>query len=53
MLAGAVLRAQGLDVTCICFVTPFYGAARAREAAAHLGLPLKVVDFFEDFEPLL
>lgn len=53
MLAGAVLRAQGLDVTFICFVTPFYGAERAREAAAHLNLPLKVVDFTEKFLPLL
>lgn len=53
MLAGAVLRAQGIEVTFICFVTPFYGAQRAREAAAHLGLPLKIVDFTEKFEPLL
>jgi len=53
MLAGAVLRAQGLEVTFICFVTPFYGPQRAREAAAHLGLPLKIVDFTVKFEPLL
>jgi len=53
MLAGAVLRAQGLEVTFICFVTPFYGAARAREAAAHLGLPLKVADLTVKFQPLL
>ena len=44
MLAGAVLRAQEISVTFICFVTPFYGAARPREAAAQLDLPLKVVD---------
>jgi hypothetical protein len=53
MLAGAVLRAQDIEVTFICFVTPFYGAARAREAAAQLDLPLKVVDIFEKFQPLL
>jgi tRNA U34 2-thiouridine synthase MnmA/TrmU len=53
MLAGAVLRAQGIEVTFISFVTPFFGPQRAREAAAHLGLPLKVVDFTEKFEPLL
>ncbi len=53
MLSGALLRAQGIEVTFICFVTPFYGAARAREAAAQLGLPLKVMDLFEKFEPLL
>ena len=53
MLAGAVLRGQGIDVTFICFVTPFYGAARAREAAAQMDLPLKEVDLTEKFEPLL
>ena len=53
MLAGAVLRAQGLEVTFICFVTPFYGAERAREAAAHLALPLKVADLTVKFQPLL
>jgi tRNA-specific 2-thiouridylase len=53
MLAGAVLRAQGIDVTFICFVTPFYGPARAREAAAHLNLPLIEVDLTEKFYPLL
>jgi tRNA U34 2-thiouridine synthase MnmA/TrmU len=53
MLAGAVLRAQGIEVTFICFVTPFYGPAKAREAAAQLGLPLKEVDLTEKFEPLL
>ena len=53
MLAGAVLRAQEIEVTFICFVTPFYGAQRAREAAAQLGLPLKEVDLTEKFEPLL
>jgi len=53
MLAGAVLRSQGIEVAFICFVTPFFNAQRAREAATHLGLPLRIVDFTEKFEPLL
>lgn len=53
MLAAAVLRAQGLDLTLLCLVTPFYGAARARESADHLGLPLRVVDFTQKFLPLI
>jgi tRNA-uridine 2-sulfurtransferase len=53
MLAGAVLRAQGVEVTLVCFVTPFFGAARARESAAHLGLPLKEVDFTDKYLPLI
>ena len=51
MLAAAVLRAQGIDVTLICFVTPFFGAERARESAAHLGLPLREVDLYDKFSP--
>jgi tRNA-specific 2-thiouridylase len=53
MLAAAVLRAQGLEVSLICWVTPFFGAERARESAAHLGLPLRELDLTEKFLPLL
>jgi tRNA-specific 2-thiouridylase len=53
MLAAAVLRAQGIDVTLVTFVTPFFGAARARESAAHLGLPLMEVDLTEKYLPLI
>ena len=53
MLAAATLRAQGIDVTLVTFVTPFFGAARARESAAHLGLPLREVDLTDKFLPLI
>jgi tRNA U34 2-thiouridine synthase MnmA/TrmU len=53
MLAAAVLRAQGIDVTLVCCVTPFFGAQRARESAAHLGLPLWEVDLTDKFLPLI
>jgi tRNA-specific 2-thiouridylase len=53
MLAAATLRAQGIDVTLVCFVTPFFGAVRARESAAHLGLPLREVDLTDKFLPLI
>lgn len=53
MLAAALLRSLGIEVTLITFVTPFYGADRARESAAHLGLPLMAVDFTEKFLPLI
>lgn len=42
MLAAALLRRQGVEVTCIAFETPFFGAGRARKAAAALGIPLLV-----------
>lgn len=39
-LAAALLLRQGIEVTCISFVTPFFGAAKAKKAAAALGIPL-------------
>jgi tRNA-specific 2-thiouridylase len=53
MLAAAVLRDQGIEVSLVCFVTPFFGAARARASAAHLGLPLMEVDLTAKFLPLI
>jgi tRNA-specific 2-thiouridylase len=53
MLAAATLRAQGIDVSLVCFVSPFFGAARARESAAHLGLPLREVDLTGKYLPLI
>ncbi len=53
MLAAALLRAQGVEVTLITFVTPFYGSDRPRRSAAHLDLPLLVVDFTAKFLPLI
>ncbi|MFZ5452205.1 MAG: tRNA 4-thiouridine(8) synthase ThiI [Thermodesulfobacteriota bacterium] len=53
MLAAAVLRAQGLEVTGIFFTTPFFGPDRARQSAAHLQLPLIVADITDKFFPLI
>lgn len=53
MLAAAVLREQGIEVTGVAFVSPFYGAHRAREAAAQLGIPLLEEDITEKFLPLI
>lgn len=47
-LAVCVLRDAGADVEGICFETPFFGADKAREAAAQLGIKLHVVDFTAD-----
>lgn len=40
ILAAELLRRQGIEVTCISFVTPFFGAAKAEKAAGALGIPL-------------
>ena len=53
MLAAAVLREQGLEVTGAVFITPFFGAERARESAAHLNIPLIEQDITEIYYPLL
>ncbi len=41
-LAALALKRQGIDVTCIVFATPFFGAGRARIAAEKMDIPLIV-----------
>ncbi len=43
-LAALALKRQGVEVTCIAFVTPFFGAAKAEKAAARMEIPLIVRD---------
>lgn len=44
MLAAKLLLNQGVKVTGITFVTPFFNARKAKKAAQLLGIPLKVID---------
>ncbi|MGD9848771.1 MAG: thiamine biosynthesis protein [Desulfuromonas sp.] len=44
ILAALLLRQQGIAVECLCFVTPFFGAERAEEAARRYDLSLTVRD---------
>jgi tRNA-specific 2-thiouridylase len=53
MLAAAVLRDQGIEVTGVTFITPFFGPERARESAAHLDILLIEQDITEIYYPLL
>jgi adenylyl- and sulfurtransferase ThiI len=48
MLAVAVLKAQGIQVTALSFETPFFSADKARSAAAKLGGPLIIEEFTHD-----
>ena len=43
-LAAMTLLRQGIEVTGISFVTPFFGAKKAQAAAAAIGFPLRVMD---------
>lgn len=44
-LAVCVLKEQGIRVTGMTFESPFFSAARGREAAAQLGVPIVVEDY--------
>jgi tRNA U34 2-thiouridine synthase MnmA/TrmU len=43
-LAALCLKRQGIDVTAIAFVTPFFGSNKAEHAARQMGIPLIVED---------
>ena len=42
MLAGLILRDQGIEVEFVTFETPFFNAAKARRASSMTGIPLTV-----------
>lgn len=46
-LAALTLRRQGVEVSCVAFVTPFFGAGRAQKAAHRMGIPLIVKNIGE------
>lgn len=43
-LAAMCLKRQGVDVTCVSFVTPFFGSKKAELAAKQMDIPLIVED---------
>ena len=52
-LAGLVLRDQGIDVEWITFETPFFTAARARNASEKTGIPLTVKPIYPVYADML
>lgn len=46
-LAALCLKRQGVDVTAICFVTPFFGSRKAELAAKQMDIPLIIEDISE------
>jgi tRNA U34 2-thiouridine synthase MnmA/TrmU len=53
MLAGLVLRDQGIDVAWVTFETPFFNAAKARKASKMTGIPLTVKPIFDVYMKML
>ncbi|MGW8313368.1 MAG: thiamine biosynthesis protein [Desulfuromonadales bacterium] len=46
-LAALCLKRQGIEVTAIAFVTPFFGSGKAERSARQIGIPLIVEDISE------
>jgi tRNA-specific 2-thiouridylase len=44
MLAAELIRLQNIDVLCLTFATPFFGAQKAQAAARVINLPLVIKD---------
>jgi len=53
LLAGLVLKRQGIDVEWINFETPFFSAVKAREAAKVLHIPLTVLNITSEYLKML
>jgi len=53
MLAGLVLRGQGIAVEWVTFETPFFSAAKARKASGLTGIPLTVASIYPVYIEML
>ncbi len=53
MLAGLVLRKSGIEVEWITFETPFFNAAKARQASQITGIPLTVKPIYPVYLKML
>ena len=53
MLAGLVLRREGLEVEWVTFETPFFSSAKARKASRMTGIPLTVINFTSTYLKML
>ena len=53
MLAGVLLRSQGIEVEWITFETPFFSAKKARHASRITGIPLTVQNITPDYMVML
>ena len=53
ILAGVLLREQGIEVEWITFETPFFSAEKASRASKITGIPLTVQNITTDYLPML
>ncbi len=53
MLAGVILREQGIEVEWVNFVTPFFSSKNAEKASEITGIPLTVKNITKDYLMML
>jgi tRNA-specific 2-thiouridylase len=53
ILAANMMVELGVDVECVTFETPFFGAQKATTAAKIIGLPLTVINITDIYLPML
>ena len=53
ILAARLLMAQGFRPDLAAFATPFFAPDKAQKAAEALGLPLTIIDLYDDLLPLI
>ena len=53
ILAVKIIQEQGIDVEGVAFETPFFSAAKARNAADQIGIPLVIIDITEEYLVML
>jgi tRNA-specific 2-thiouridylase len=53
MLSALLLKKQGIDVTWVCFKTPFFSSRSAEKASEQTGIPLIVQDITADYMKMM
>ena len=53
ILSALLLQQQGIDVTWICFETPFFSSDSAKKASLTTGIPLITLDITDDYMEMM
>jgi tRNA-uridine 2-sulfurtransferase len=53
ILSAMVLQKQGIDVTWICFETPFFSSKAAQKASKQTNIPLIILDITEQYMEMM
>ncbi|MBC8439591.1 MAG: tRNA 4-thiouridine(8) synthase ThiI [Deltaproteobacteria bacterium] len=53
ILSALLLQRQGIDITWICFETPFFSSESAQKASRMTGIPLMTLDITDDYMEMM